>query len=142
MGTTRNLSAAEYFLTIQREYLIAEFRKKIYYSPKDKAYYKRVMKYKADKINDIANRNRLSSILNDNARMKEVRSELFDLTGKPKFEMTELDLENYYATGNEFSYRGEVWLLDQVNHDGSLTLYSVKKECYETAQKEDVCRIL
>ena len=63
MDKTRNLSVAEYFLVIQKEYLIAEFRKKIYYNPKDKAYYQRVMTHKAKKINDIAKRNRLDSIL-------------------------------------------------------------------------------
>ena len=36
---TKNLSVAEYFLQIQKEYLIADFRRKIYYSPKDKKYW-------------------------------------------------------------------------------------------------------
>ena len=48
MEKTRNLSVAEYYAVIQREYLIAEFRKKIYYNPKDKNYYQRVMKHMAD----------------------------------------------------------------------------------------------
>ena len=39
---TRNLSVAEYFLQIQKEYLIADFRRKIYYSSKDKAYWTKV----------------------------------------------------------------------------------------------------
>lgn len=43
---TRNLSVAEYFLQIQKEYLIADFRRKIYYSPKDKAYWTKVCGYK------------------------------------------------------------------------------------------------
>ena len=46
MEKTRNLSVAEYFHVIQKEYLIAEFRKKIYYNPKDKNYYQRVMNHK------------------------------------------------------------------------------------------------
>ena len=29
----RHLSAAEYFLQVQREYIIAEFRRKIYFTP-------------------------------------------------------------------------------------------------------------
>lgn len=139
---TRNLSAAEYFLVIQKEYLIAEFRKKIYYNPKDKAYYQRVMEYKAKKINDIAKRNRLDSILNNSEKLEEVRSELFDKLGKPKFELTEIDIDNYYAVGNEFSFRGEVWILDQVKDDGTLTLYSAKLQEYEDVNKDDVCRIL
>lgn len=139
---TRNLSVSEYFLVIQKEYLIAEFRKKIYYNPKDKSYYQRVMEYKAKKINDIAKRNRLDSILNSSSKLEEVRSELFDKLGKPKFELNELDVENYYAIGNEFSFKGGIWILDQVKSDGTLTLYSAKLQEYEDANKDDVCRIL
>lgn len=139
---TRNLSVAEYFLVIQKEYLIAEFRKKIYYNPKDKAYYQRVMEHKTKKINDIAKRNRLDSILNNSEKLEEVRSELFDKLGKPKFELTDIDIENYYAIGNEFSYRGGIWILDQIKEDGTLTLYSAKLQEYEDAKKEGVCRIL
>jgi hypothetical protein len=144
MGTnkTRNLSVAEYFLAIQKEYLIAEFRKKIYFSPNDKAYYQKVMNYKVEKINDIANRNRLDSILNNSERMEEMRGELFDKLGKPKFEMNETDLENYYAIGNDFSFRGDIWILDQINEDGTLILYSAKLQEYETANKDEICRIL
>lgn len=144
MGTnkTRNLSVAEYFLAIQKEYLIAEFRKKIYFSPNDKAYYQKVMNYKVEKINDIANRNRLDSILNNSERMEEMRGELFDKLGKPKFEMNKTDLENYYAIGNDFSFRGDIWILDQINEDGTLILYSAKLQEYETANKDEICRIL
>lgn len=139
---TRNLSVAEYFLAIQKEYLIAEFRKKIYFSPNDKAYYQKVMNYKAEKINDIASRNRLDSILNNSERMEEMRDELFDKLGKPKFEMSKTDLENYYAVGNDFSFRGDIWILDQINEDGTLILYSEKLQVYEIADKDEICRIL
>ena len=144
MGTnkTKNLSVAEYFLAIQKEYLIAEFRKKIYFSPNDKAYYQKVMNYKVEKINDIASRNRLDSILNNSERMEEMRGELFDKLGKPKFEMNKTDLENYYAIGNDFSFRGDIWILDQINEDGTLILYSAKLQEYETANKDEICRIL
>ena len=139
---TRNLSVAEYFLAIQKEYLIAEFRKRIYFSPNDKAYYQRVMNYKAEKIKDISRRNLLVSILNNTDKMEEIKAELFDKLGKPKFEMSETDVENYYAVGNEFSFRGEIWILDQVNSDDTLTLYSEKMQQYEKASKDEVCRIL
>ena len=138
----RNLSVAEYFLIIQKEYLIAEFRKKIYFSKNDKIYYQRVMDGKKNKINDIAKRNRLDSIFNNSEKMEEMRAELFDKLGKPKFELTEIDIENYYAIGNEFSFRGGVWILDQIKEGGTLTLYSAKLQEYEDAKKEDVCRIL
>ena len=139
---TRNLSVAEYFQVIQKEYLIAEFRRKIYYSPKDKAYYKRVMAGKARKINDIAKRNCLASILTNNELLDEMRDELFDSFGKPKFELNSEDIDNYYAPGNEFSFKSSIWILDQVREDGTLALYNPRCELFETANKEEVCRIL
>lgn len=139
---TRNLSIAEYFLQLQREYLIADFRRKIYFNPKDKSYYQRVMGFKKEKIERIAKRNRLKNIFDDETMLEEIKKELFTADGKPKFEMNELDVENYYATGNEFSYKGKIWTLDYIQDDGTLILYSMNKEQFETAKKEDVCRIL
>lgn len=139
---TRNLSVAEYFLQLQKEYLLADFRRKIYFNPKDKAYYKRVMGYKKEKIESIAKRNRLNSIFNDNVTLKQVQDELFTIIGRPRFELDENDRLNYYAVGNEFSFKGEIWLLDQVSEDGKLTLYNIKHERYEEATQDEVCRIL
>ena len=141
---TRNLSVAEYFVVLQREYLIAEFRKKIYYSKNDKAYYQRVMDGKREKIEEIANRNRLDNIFNSTEKLREMQLELFDRLGKPKFPMSETDVENYYATGNEFSFHGDIWILDAVDDDEEkpLVLYSAKLQQYERAKKEEVCRIL
>lgn len=139
---TRNLSTAEYFIVIQKEYLIAEFRKKIYFSKNDKNYYQRVMNGKREKIESISKRNRLVNIFNNSAKMEEMRNELFDRLGKPKFEMSQIDIDNYYAVGNEFSFHGDIWILDQVNSDGTLTLYSAKLQQYEMADKSEVCRIL
>ena len=139
---TRNLSVAEYFLQIQKEYLIADFRRKIYYSPKDKAYWTKVCGYNEARIEKIAKRNNLNSILNSEDKLDELRKELFDQLGKPRFEMTADDVKNYYSNGNEFSYRGEIYMLDQVNHDGTLTMYSVDREEYIKVCKDEVCRIL
>lgn len=138
---TRNLSVAEYFQQVQKEYLIADFRRRTYFSPKDKEYWKRVVGYKQKRINDIATRNNLNSILNSQEKMNEIKSMLFEKNGKPKFIMTEDDNRNYYAIGNEFSYKGEIYTLDQVTEDGRLTLYSRQKEEYVEAEKVDVCRI-
>lgn len=140
---TRNLSVAEYFLQLQKEYLIADFRRKIYFNPKDKSYYKRVMGYKKEKIVGIAERNnQLKSIFTDSIALRQIKEELFEESGKPKFVLTDIDRENYYAIGNEFSYKGEIWLLDQVKDDGKLTLYSPSREQYEEATQDEVCRIL
>lgn len=140
---TRNLSVAEYFEVLQEEYLQAEFRKKIYYNPKDKAYYQRVMDYKAERITDIATRNCLTSIFNSTERLAEVRERLFLRNGKPRFAMNPVDERNYYMPGNEFSYHGAIWLLDQVDDSLSvLTIYSPSLQQYERVTKDDICRIL
>lgn len=142
MEKTRNLSVAEYYSVIQQEYLIAEFRKKIYYNPKDKNYYQRVMSHKEDKIRDISGRNHLDSIFTNPDLMTEIRGNLFDRWGRPKFNMTPQDVQNYYSPGNEFSYKGEIWTLDQVNEDNTLTIYSTKYQRYERVKKDEICRIL
>lgn len=143
MANRRNLSPAEYFLEIQKEYLIAEFRSKIYPNPRDKKYYQRVMRYKADKIRDISARNNLYSILNNETMKNEVvRSFVFDVSGKPIFKMTDDDIENYYAVGCEVSYRGEIWILDSINVDGTVNLFSPIREVYEKVSRSEICRIL
>jgi len=108
---SRNLSVAGYFEVVQKEYLIADFKRKIYYNVKDKQYYQKVMSFKADKINNIAERNNLNSVLNDKLTRDKVHSELFDAKGNPTFRMTESDFVNYYLAGSEFSYLGKVWIL-------------------------------
>lgn len=139
---TRNLSVAEYFLQIQKEYLIADFRRRVYFSPKDKSYWSKVCGYKETRINKIANRNKLNSIFNSENKMNELRAELFDHNGKPKWDFSPADIENYYSNGNEFCYQGEIYILDQVNIDGTLTLYSPDKEEYISVSKSEVSRIL
>jgi len=142
MSKTRNLSVAEYFLQIQKEYLIADFRSKIYFSPKDKAYWKRVCGYKKVRIDKISERNHLHSIFNSEEKLQELRQELFNHCGKPKFELTQEDIKNYYANGNEFSYKGEIWILDQVREDDTLSIYSPTKEEFLHVTKDEVSRIL
>lgn len=138
----RELSAAEYFIQIQKEYLIAQFRSKIYFSPKNKHYWKRVMEYKAEKINSIASRNKLYSIFNSDEKMEDFHNRLFAKNGKPRFEMTADDLKNYYTAGNDFSYKGEIYTLDSIREDGKLMLFSKEKGEFEIVDREDVCRIL
>ena len=94
-NTTRHLSVAEYFLQVQKEYLIADFRRKIYFSPKDKNYYTKVCGYKKNRIDKISERNKLHSIFNSEEKLNELRHELFDSFGRPKFQMSEEDNKNY-----------------------------------------------
>lgn len=142
MDTKKNLSAAEYFHVVQQEYLMAEFRRKIYFSPKDKRYYERLMQYKREKIEDIGMRYRLLSIFNSVDKVNAICAELFDPLGRPMFHMSEQDWKNYYSVNSDFSYRGEVWKLDAVKGD-VLTLYNERQEVYaDDVSKDEVIRIL
>lgn len=142
MNNARNLSVAEYFHVIQREYLMAEFRRKIYFSPKDKRYFSRVMEFKREKICDIANRNKLTSIFTSPEKMRDVRAELFDPLNRPMFAMSPKDWMNYYSVNSDFSYRGEVWKLDAVKGD-FITLYNERSQVYaDNVPKSEVIRVL
>lgn len=139
---TRSLTVAEYFLQLQKEYIIADFRRKIYFSVKNRNYWTKVCGYKKARIIEIAKRNRLHSIFNSDEKMNELRNELFDHSGNPKFEMSVDDVNNYYSNGSEFSYQGEIYILDQVRDDDTLTLYSPTQEEYVNVRKDEVSRIL
>ena len=142
MNSVRSLSVAEYFHVIQREYLMAEFRHKIYFSPKDKRYFSRVMEFKREKICDIANRNKLTSIFTSPEKMRDVRAELFDPLNRPMFAMSPKDWMNYYSVNSDFSYRGEVWKLDAVKGD-FITLYNERSQVYaDNVPKSEVIRVL
>lgn len=142
MNSARSLSVAEYFHVIQREYLMAEFRRKIYFSPKDKRYFSRVMEFKREKICDIANRNKLTSIFTSPEKMRDVRAELFDPLNRPMFAMSPKDWMNYYSVNSDFSYRGEVWKLDAVKGD-FITLYNEQSQVYaDNVPKSEVIRVL
>lgn len=142
MNNTRSLSVAEYFHVIQREYLMAEFRRKIYFSPKDKRYFSRVMEFKREKIHDIANRNKLTSIFTSPEKMRDVKAELFDPLNRPMFAMSPKDWVNYYSVNSDFSYRGEVWKLDAVKGD-YITLYNERSQVYaDNVPKSEVIRVL
>lgn len=142
MNSVRSLSVAEYFHVMQREYLMAEFKRKIYFSPKDKRYFSRVMEFKREKICDIANRNKLTSIFTSPEKMRDVRAELFDPLNRPMFAMSPKDWMNYYSVNSDFSYRGEVWKLDAVKGD-FITLYNERSQVYaDNVPKSEVIRVL
>ena len=136
----KSLSVVDYYNILQREYLIAEFRSKIYVAPNDKRYYRRVMRHKREKIEDIAQRNNLDSIFTNETLARECRDSLFS-HGKPLFEMTFKDKECYFTIGNYFSYSGEPWKLEAVDGD-VLTIFSEKKNIREKISKKDAIRIL
>ena len=134
-SSSRKLTIAEYFEQIQREYLITEFRRKIYPLAKDKGYFTRVAKYKKRRIDDIANRNYMNSIFNDDLKRQEIKLQLFDSNGYPKFDMTDEDRKNYFLAGSDFVFEGNIYKVVSVDGE-KLTLTDGTKNFTTTSQKE------
>lgn len=146
--SSRNLSTAEYFTEVQKEYLIAEFRKKIYHNTKDRAYYERVMLYKREKIEDITNRTQLKNIFTSVDKMREMRSMLFNSAGFPMFELLESDWSEYYSVGCDYSYDGEVYKLADISYNTQETMAVLKRTLFDgkidkkITPLNKICRIL
>ena len=110
---SRNLSVLEYYEVLQKEYIVAELRRKIYPNRKDKDYYENVMDGKRKKIEDIAHRNNLPSIFSDVDIKKRYYSLVYgdsfpNFTYRSDVERSNLyenDLQNYYMPGEDFTVR-------------------------------------
>jgi len=109
---TRHLSMFNYLNQLQIEYLIAEFRKKIYPSMVDKDYWNGVMELKKEKIVDIAAKNHLPTIFDSKEVKLEKYNELYPIEGFPNIwyrpdneeeaeKQKYLDKRYYYARGCE-----------------------------------------
>lgn len=116
-GKSRDISLFKYLGVLQREYLIAELRRKIYVKPKDKQYYERVMRFKREKIEDISERNLLPNIFDNTSEGEMQREQIFpNQGGYPVFIYRDesekesyaiKDFENYYSPGSEVKVKSE-----------------------------------
>lgn len=110
---SRNLSVYKYYEQLQLEYIVMELRKKIYPAKKDKNYYSKVMKFKQEKIEDIALRNKLPSIFSDSSMRKSCYSKVYPTEGLPNFfyknksekeELQQKDYMFYFAKNSEVKF--------------------------------------
>lgn len=114
---TKNQSLLSFFESLQKEYIIAELRAKIYPSKKDRAYYRnRVMKGKREKIEAIANRNKIESIFTSASVYDKHYSEIIPLWGMPYFKYNDeknrqwqlpQDSLNYFSVNSDVAIRNE-----------------------------------
>ena len=57
--------------------------------------------------------------------------------------MTDVDRKNYYLVGNEFSYDGEIYVLEKVDLENGIAILSQKhNKKFLSVGLNDVCRIL
>jgi len=113
---SRNQSLFDFLQCLQLEYITAEIRSKILSSNSDKRYYRKVMGYKKEKIQDIALRNGLPTIFSDNSTKQEMYSKVHTNSGCPNFVYRDeeekqtyhyRDITNYFCVGAEVSIEDE-----------------------------------
>lgn len=143
---TRNIPFCEYFDNLQREYIVAELRYKIYPRERDKSYYRdREMMGKRKTIEDISLRNNLSNIFNSPEKYKKFKSEIYNEIGLPNFiyrneedraKRRPQDIINYFYRDIEVSYyegdslvRGKILYTDVVKKVCSVKKSETKTTC-------------
>jgi hypothetical protein len=119
------LTIGEFLEKLQKEYVSAEIRSKIYVKTSDKNYWERVMYGKQEKIENISTRNNLATIFDSPEVKKRVYQEVIGDSGLPSFSykndeerygteswsgMEERDFFCYYFPG------AEVRVGDRVNY--------------------------
>ncbi len=101
MRGSRQLTQLGYLEELQKEYFMAKLRYQIHSYDKDRKYYTRVMELKKEKILDIAERNKLPHIFNDEELHDSVRSEIYPRSGLPFFIIEPNEIIRYYSRGTE-----------------------------------------
>jgi hypothetical protein len=141
----RHLGIFEYLEQLQLEYIIAELRRKIYFSPKDKTYWGRVMVWKKEKIDDIQTRNQVPTIFDDEEVKKDLYHRVYKGGGYPNFiykdqndrlVLEDQDRRNYYLKGSKISFpdkfkpeRLHTGIIEEVDFiDDSIVISSFKNK--------------
>ena len=141
---TRTIPFCEYFDNLQREYIVAELRFKIYPREKDKEYYRdREMLGKRKTIEDISLRNNLTNIFNSPEKYKKFKKEIYNEIGLPNFiyrneedrlKRRPQDVFNYFAKGssvtiidNDCCLKGKVLHVDLKSNTATVEVVELSK---------------
>jgi hypothetical protein len=152
---SRNLSVYRYFEKLQFEYIVAELRKKIYPAKKDKNYHEKVMRFKKEKIEDIALRNSLPSIFSDSKIRQEYYQQIYKMEGIPNFfykdeleqqELQQKDYMFYYAINSEVKFFEEskivIGVIKSVDFDSQILRIEDYDNNKYTKKLNQITRIL
>lgn len=157
---TRDLPIHDYFLVLQKEFIIMEVRSKIYQYPSEKEYYKNIMAHKRGKIEDIGKRNNLDHMFNDESIQDELQGEMIPKRGLPNFlyrdqkardRFEQSDIEAYYRihadvkvylSDDDSDYAiGQI--VEEVDIDSHMLTVKLKGDAETTiVSKDNVVRIL
>ena len=150
MRKSRDQKFITFFLILQKEYVVAELRKKIYPDAVGKAKSVEIMKGKKKKIFDIAMRNNLKTIFPDmklgkislydvNLRIK-IYKEIYGNGSPPNFiyrdnvqkeKLRNKDIKCYFMLQSEFRYPDGVGYLQDVDFDKEVGFIKVGNEIKE-----------
>lgn len=130
---SRHINILEFLEQLQLEYYQADFRRSIHHSPKNKAYWKRVMEGKREKILNVSSRSDLDNIFNNEAEAAEFRARIFPSAKHIaiKFELTPEEIKLYYAPGSPVKVEVEAGKfvsgkIEEVYFDNTLALIRIK----------------
>jgi hypothetical protein len=110
---SRQIGIYQYFEILQLEWICCELRTKIYKKEGDKNYWKRVLEGKRKTIENIAERNKLPTIFDDEDLFLVLKSRIYKDTSYPNFmykdetqrlSMQDWDLFYYYYKGTTVRY--------------------------------------
>lgn len=85
MVKDRDIPISEFLDKLQKEYLVAEIRHRIYPKLSDKSFWEKVMFGKKCKIEDICFRNNIDSIFTSEEQKKRLYTEVYNEKGLPNF---------------------------------------------------------
>lgn len=128
----KNLSKLDFMEVLQQEYFAAEIRSKIHHKISNKKYWKKMMVRKKEKIKSISNELDIKSIFDSDEYYQEVKRAIFpDKHNRvPKFEMSNEELELYFADDSQvkvFGENGEFYLGTIKTSMLSKNILSIKK---------------
>lgn len=150
----RNLTTFQFFEQLQLEYIVAELRGKIYPKVKDKEYWRKIMKFKREKIEDISFKNALPSIFSDPKYKIDMYLKIYKERGLPTFlyrnekqriSLEEQDKINYFLSTSEVKVfrdnKISIGYIKQVNLEADLVEVEVSNEIL-VVSINDVGRVL
>ena len=125
MSKTRDISKVNFFETLQREYVCANFRRQIYYKPNDKDYWRKICDFKKEKIESLAYELGIPSIFDNEDILILYIKNFKNEGGRPIFiykedgsdeALKETDLLNYYKKDSDV----KEFFFSQVNGVGEI----------------------
>lgn len=145
MGKNRDIPITEYLDILQKEFLVAEIRHKIYPKISDKTFWGKVMEGKKRKIEDICHRNRIENIFNSETEKRRICDLIYNQVGLPNFlykdenqrigngdfpGLEETDIANYYSLNSEVrvDFDGERLFGKITDFDFDRTTIEIKTE--------------